>query len=326
MKKYHIIHNSFGDKRTIHIVNDDEHPIIKKIECSCYHAYSEGVGDLLFLYAIDFYTDKTKEIKQKFEQARQGVPIKLRSGDFYLNKSPTYESAINQRNMDTIYAYIAVTQTIDPIPLDAFNEIMTLIPAFNVKKFSHHGRLRELVRNNQHDKALQLAVRDDAKGDSNIIIALANIYLDANVLDRWVNVLSCMPETNPNFTEANLTLFNYYQSLPVPNDKEVKIKQLEQKFKTALNAKLLNEAACFFDELCGNSGMNPNIKKIAGDPDSFIDIARERREEKNKYALLVQECKKLKEDNARLEKENKELKSLVNDQPAITSPKSPRLF
>ncbi len=54
---------------------------------------------------------------------------------------------------------------------------------------------------------------------------------------------------------------------------------LENKFRTALNAKL-ESAPFLFDQLSGNNGLNPLLKEIKGDATTLIAIARTQRQMK----------------------------------------------
>lgn len=278
MKKYHVHRPFSDDDRIVRIVNDDEDPIIEYIQCKFYHSKSPGAGHPMWALEIRFkHKAETKEMRQQFLNIEPNSHLMM-----------DVEHIVNQEKMDMIIKYLKLAQTIDSIPLQALVEVMDLIPQFDISQLLNHGMVQRLAEEGKHVDALRIALEADSKGDKDALALLANIYDRIDDFDNYRNVLKNIPSTNESFIDANMILHNHLQENPIaPNTPpEEKTSLLEQKFRYAMNAQLTGEATHYYDELCGNSGMNPEINNIKGDVDTLILIAKKHREMKAEIANL----------------------------------------
>ncbi|OJW16558.1 MAG: hypothetical protein BGO44_00550 [Legionella sp. 39-23] len=187
-----------------------------------------------------------------------------------------YESVILQENLSSIYSYLDVAQTIDPLPLSAFLEIMELEPLFDLSRFVSLDTIKKLYENNEHDNALRTALDADAKGDDRALLYLANLYYE-NDTPNYILVLQHVPHSHPDFIEINKIIYEYFMcTQKTINTLEERMSNVEHTFRAAVNAQL-EQVPYLFDELCGNSGLTPEIKEIKGNVDTLIQVARVQR-------------------------------------------------
>lgn len=266
MKNYHLIKPA-DTTDEIRVVNDDENPVIEYISFSI--AFMSYAGRYVYNLEIQFKRNaETQEMRQQF--------LNISNREFIND----FECVMHRSKLNTIFKYLELVNTIDPIPLQAYADVMEALPPFDFSSFLNRGEVEQLVAQGEHNDALKLALEADSKGDQEILVTLSNMYNELGDFDNYRNVLSHIPTTNPFFVEANQQLHDVNQSISLetietPQDP---IDQLEKKFRNAFHAGLSKEASCYFDELCGNAGVNPEIDNIKGDVDTLIQIAsRERR-------------------------------------------------
>lgn len=292
---YHI-EGKIGDQE-IFIVNDDEEGIIDYIKCIC----DEPLGRKLWSVKIWF-----KENRETDEARSQFLAIKGTQSQG--RKEPPrkdYEELLKQEDMKTIVEYFKIIQKIDPLPLSVFSK--EELAFFDLSEILTAGLIEDRVTQGKHVEALQIALAADAKGDDQALVVLANLYSESGDMENYRNVLTKYPKTHREFASASASLHDLsLSSSPSIKNADDKIKSLENKFKLALQSDQTRLAAQYFDELCGKSGLNPQISDVKGDPDTLIQIARVQRG-LNKE---IEELKSYKSRSEAARTEEKEEKSL----------------
>lgn len=273
MKNYHLKRSTCRPNNEICVFNDDKTPVIEYISFMIFPIAEEGY---VYKLEIKFKSNaETQEMRQQF--------LKFR-GREYIND---FECLIEHSKLDTIFKYLRLVDTIDPIPLQAYADVMEALPPYDLSRFLNRGEIEQLVTQGKHNEALKLALEAENKGDRKVLVILSNMYSELGDFDNYRNVLSHIPTTNPFFVEANQQLHDINQSISLET-----IDLLEKKFRNAFHAGLSKEASCYFDQLCGNSGVCPEIDNIKGDADTLIQIARKERRMKaeieNLKALLAE--------------------------------------
>lgn len=297
MKKYHIKQPYSDDNRCFLIVNDDEEPIIKEIECG----HTEAAGDeRRWDVKIEFENgEETEEVRQKFLNVT-GADDRFAMG---------IEILTLQKDMKNILKYFKLIQEVDPLPLSVFSEIMALMD-FDLSEFLYHGLIKEKVTQSRHPDALELALEADSKGCHEALALLANLYEEKSDRANYLNVLEHLPKTHKFYKEANEILHQHELSKTKPETEEENYTLLERKLRFSLNAGLKGEASCYFDELSGNTGLNPEVKDVEGHPDTLIKIAKVQRERKEELENLREMVKKQSESlqsNKGFENQKKEI-------------------
>lgn len=270
MKDYQIETDLEGNSKSVEIINDDEDCIIKFI---CFSLVTVDLTNPTVLYSLEIRFDEdeeTPEMRQQFQKI---------GSDYSIHEC---ESLINEVNLDAIWAFLKLADSIDPIPQQAYFDVMEILPQYDLSRIVNKNAIQHLVEEGEHVRAMKLALKFDKKGNPDALTYLANLYSEAGDYDRYLHVLQRIPSTSVSFVFANFTLHEYYQSITPKADQKPqdKIDLLEKKFRSAMNAGLNKEAANYFDELRGNNGICPAIDNIKGDVDTLILIARQQREMK----------------------------------------------
>lgn len=272
MKNYRIIKPYDDDPNYIRIINDDDIKIIHEINCKVYNRIKTGVGDLLRMVSIDL--NETSDIKKRF----RAVP----DAGFQMMGN---ESLVNQKDMKNIIEFFKIIQQIDPIPPKAFKEIKELID-FDLTIFFKHDLIQQMVKEGRHQEALKLALEEDQKGDDEALTMLANCYQENKDERNYLNVLAHYPKGHKLYRKANKLLHSHLQTLPIPENEDKHFSLLENKFRFALNGRLKLETTQYFNELCGNTNLSPEVQDIKGDPDTLIKIACVQRKMKKELIKL----------------------------------------
>lgn len=304
MKKYHLIIKP-DNETLVRICNDDENPIIKDIDCKTF-----GVGslkqDTLRAFSIMFKENaETPAMKEQFDEPSVVARLMGR-----------YESNYLENNLGPIIKFFKLMQTIDPIPLDAFAEIKARI-SLDLTMFTSWGLIEQMVMEGKHEAALKAALDANAQGDNEALPFLAQLYEEniatrlhvpanasvvsleedekkpfsptlnsshnqgkvaqSEVYDQYITVLENFPKEHPLFINANKKLHEALVLKHIPSDEEGQLDLLERKFRSALISEQAI-ASNYFNQLCGDTGTNPQIQKLKGDPDTLLQIARQQRE------------------------------------------------
>jgi uncharacterized protein (UPF0335 family) len=96
-------------------------------------------------------------------------------------------------------------------------------------------------------------------------------------LQQLFDLLHSITPENFFFKQANSLLFEIINTQEVPSKQE-KLLFLEEKFRYALQSESQDLADQLFNELCGYKGLTPVIKKVKGDIETLINIAKQMRE------------------------------------------------
>lgn len=285
MKKYHFDKpRSFGTEKpnTVTIYNDDENPVIRTIECAVnFHPIGE-----IPLWSVYLVLNENLEIREKFYKVTN-IHYFAPLGD---------ESLVNQSDRNNVFKFFAVIQQIDPLPLSVFTELKALIN-FDITDLIFLSLIEEKVKEKKYQEALVIALEEDKKGDVNAMPVLANLYEKNNDYVNYINVITHFPKTHESFRSVNEILHGHLQSIPIPSDDNKKTRLLEQRLRVALNAELTGEASCYFDQLCGNNGLDPSVKNVKGDADTLIQIAQVQSQMKKELEMLKAAMKKETDNN-----------------------------
>lgn len=187
----------------------------------------------------------------------------------FLNRPGTRQSSLGIiapyiETIALLEQYIDLIQKIDPLPVHVFDELNH----FGV--FLPNYCLDPILKAslNQHEMAIEEALRADKEDLPEKFAELADYYENTANIARWLELLSKVPSSSACFQLVNEKLFDYYQELPITHT------TLAEKFKCAYNAGLTEIAERLFTELAGEKSLTALIPLPLGyDPEFLIQMA-----------------------------------------------------
>lgn len=303
MKDYKLIAQNSGGIINLNLINwATEGVIIKNIN---FGSYDGKLSVSIVLKNPRDVRDKEKQQEYLVKQRRLTSESKAIDKDVYVESGENYSINLSgQRDMSVILALLKIVQEIDPIPYKAMREIMEASSKFDLSSL-FTSVFQPFIDEGDHAKALQLALEADQNGDVNALPSLAYLYQNKGDDNNYYNVLDNFPPTHKSYVEANKTLHDHLQMIdPAKLPLDEKINLLERKLAYSLKANI-PEATNYFDQLCGNSGLNPELKNIKGDSETLIALARKFREMKKQnddLKKIVGESKEVKSESQQVGK------------------------
>lgn len=310
----------------ISISNKDDktnEPYIREV------TFGTKIGTNIFNIQVTI-ENETPTIKKQFQDLSKKIP-RSPEGTPDVCKYLSIQAPTQQPEI--MLPFLKLIQQIDPLPFDALNKVTEFlkIPNQFLRSLttSHDlmlsRSLTERAEKGEHKEALELALKMNSKGDNEALPLLVNLYQEANDENNYFNVLAHIPKTHEQFKFANEQLHNHLLSKPIPEDKDERIALLEKKFLYAFNAEL-EETANYFNQLCGDTGLNAKIEVRGNNPETLIQIARMMRELRDKYEELRDENEELKDQLKSQPQPLSGTKRNPNDDGPSGPAKTPKLF
>lgn len=251
MKNFYLFNNKEINEPNLSLFNQDEHSIISEIQLVFVSGSTYQVD---VITTQNFSEYKLLELQETFPNiAYNDNKITLRS---YFN---------------VIYQFLMNLDFIDPIPVDYFKEIDTIFSELSNDSCLTLIFRRMLVQNESHPFANKIAL---SSSNSNAFAILANMYEKKNQYENYLDVLEHIPETHPQFREAN---FHLLQTLIQSSDDLPE--RTKRIFKAAVNAKEGYIASRYFNLLCGQElTAKPILNNIENSTDALIELAQKLKE------------------------------------------------